>query len=741
MAHRVHDVRGHGTGGRSRSATVPSTFRDLAAGVVVGVITVVVSISLGSLIFGGELAAFRAQGITVALLSTLVGGVVIALLSSLPSTIGHIQDTPAAVLAAVGAGIALALGPDVERIEVLATVVVAIALTTLLAGAVFLAVGLLRLGRLVRYLPYPVVGGFMAGTGWLLLVGGIGVMTGGRTALADLAVPELAPRWVVGVALALAFVVLTRIIRHPLTFPAAVALATGGFYAVVAASGDGLSTWRDAGYLLGPFEAGARVPPLAVTDLEHVHWPVVVAHAGSGATVVLIALMAGLLNTTGLELGIGRKVDLNRELRAAGLGNLLAGSLGGSIVYQGLSVTLLAHHVGTGSRLVPMVAVGVAALTLLLGPGFLALVPTIVVGGVLAFLGMLFLVEWVVEAARRLPWLEYAIVLTIAITIAAAGILTGVAVGLGLTVLLFVLTYASIDAVKHDLTGATARSRVRWEAHDRARLDQHAASILALQLHGFLFFGTANGLVERIERRLADGPPLRFLILDFRQVSGTDATSVASFIALGRLAEANGVEFVLADMQPTLAAAVRRTGALAGGRGRVRLEPTLDAALEWCEREILRTDTTAVDPLLTLSERVDTLAGDDLELYDLMPHMERLEVPADHRVVGPEDDGNALYLVASGQVTARLLGVDGAVRLETLRGGNLVGELGVAGAPSPATEVTADEPTTLYRLDRTALERLSEQEPRLVAAVHRLVARRLAARVRHLEDLVAALQR
>jgi sulfate permease, SulP family len=740
MAHGVDSVRGHATGGRSRSTTISNAFRDLAAGVVVGVITVVLSISLGSLIFGGELAAFRAQGITVALLSTLLGGVVIALLSSLPGTIGHIQDTPAAVLAAVGASIALALGPAAERVEVLATVVVAIALATLTAGAVFLAVGLFRLGRLVRYLPYPVVGGFMAGTGWLLLVGGIGVMTGGGTGVAELAAPDAAPRWIVGVAVALAIVALTRVVRHPLTFPAAVAAATAAFYALVASSGDGLAAWRDAGYLLGPFEAGAPLPPLAATDLEHVHWPLVVAHAGGGATVVLIALMAGLLNTTGLELGLGRKVDLNRELRAAGLGNLLAGALGGAIVYQGLSLTMLAHRVGTGSRLVPMAAVGVTALTLLLGPGLLELVPTVVVGAVLAYLGLTFLDEWVLASARRLPWLEHAIVLTIAITIAAAGILTGVAVGLGLTVLLFVLTYASIDAVRHDLTGATARSRVRWEAHDRARLDRHAASVMVLQLHGFLFFGTANGLVERIERRIADGPSLRFLILDFRQVSGTDATSVASFIALGRLCEANAVEFVLADMKPALAAAMERTGALVGGRGRARVEPTLDAALEGCERAILSTDTTSVDPLLTLSERIDTLVGDDLELYDLMTHMERIEVPPGHRVVGPDDDGSALYVVASGQVTARLLGTDGAVRLETLRGGNIVGELGVAGA-SQATVVTTDEPTTLYRLDRAALERLSEQEPRLVAAVLRLVARRLAARVRHLEDLVAALQR
>lgn len=728
-----------GDGARPRLARrdAGGTARDAAAGAVVGVVAVVVSISLGSLVFSGELAALRAHGIAIALLSTLVGGIVISLLSTLPGTIGHVQDVPAAVLAAVAAGIAGALGASAAPTTLLATVVAGVALTTLVTGAAFLAMGLFRLGRLVRYLPYPVIGGFMAGTGWILVVGGIGVAIGVAPTLGALTDPGLAPRLAATLGIALAFVAVTRLVAHPMAFPVAVLVASAGFYALVAASGGDLAAWRAAGHLLGPFDAGAPFPPLAAGDLAAVEWTVVLAHAGGGATVLLLALMSGLLNATGLELGVGRRVDLDRELRAAGLGNLMTGSLGGAVVYQGLSLTMLGHRIGTGSRVVAVAALAVTASTLLLGPGLLELVPTLIVAGVLTYLGLVFVIEWVLATWRRLPWLEYAIVLTIAVTIAAAGVLTGVAVGLGLTVLLFVVTYASVDAVKHDLSGATARSRVRWEAHDRARLDRHAEALAVLQLHGFLFFGTANALVERVERRLERDPPLRSLVLDFRQVSGLDATSTASFTRLARLAQARDVTLVLAHLRPSLQHAVAR----AGLPPEVRVEPTLDAALEWCERDALRRDTSLVDPLLTLTERVDALTADDLELQDLIPHMHRLELPAGQRVVGPDDPPGTLYLVATGQVTARLLHEDGATRLETLRGGSLVGELGLVGAPAPAVEVTTDEATIVYRLERAALDRLAEEHPRLVAAVHRLVARRLAARVNHLEDLVAALQR
>ena len=54
---------------------------------------------------------------------------------------------------------------------------------TVLCGVVFAALGTFRLGNLVRFVPYPVVGGFLAGTGWLLLKGGIYVASGIQPAL------------------------------------------------------------------------------------------------------------------------------------------------------------------------------------------------------------------------------------------------------------------------------------------------------------------------------------------------------------------------------------------------------------------------------------------------------------------------------------------------------------------------------------------------------------------------------
>ena len=86
-------------------------------------------------------------------------------------TIGTIQDGAAAVLALVAAGIAASLPAGASAEVGFSTFVAAMALGSLATGVVFLGLGTFRLGELIRFIPYPVVGGFLAGTGLVLSMG------------------------------------------------------------------------------------------------------------------------------------------------------------------------------------------------------------------------------------------------------------------------------------------------------------------------------------------------------------------------------------------------------------------------------------------------------------------------------------------------------------------------------------------------------------------------------------------
>ncbi len=113
------------------------------------------------------------------------------------------------------------------------------------------------------------------------------------------------------------------------------------------------------GWLMGPFTNDQLLRSMSAADVWLIDWGLIRASAISLASVMLISLAALLLNISGIELAVGKDIDLNRELRTVGLGNVLAGSLGGAVTYPSISTTTLNHKISGGSRLVPLVAAGI----------------------------------------------------------------------------------------------------------------------------------------------------------------------------------------------------------------------------------------------------------------------------------------------------------------------------------------------------------------------------------------------
>ena len=95
---------------------------------------------------------------------------------------------------------------------------------------------------------------------------------------------------------------------------------------------------------------------------------------------------------------------------------------------------------------------------------------------------------------------------------------------------------------------------------ERRVLHEWGGEITILRLQGYLFFGTANVLLDRVRARLNDQnlPPLRFLILDFSRVSGLDSSAVASFARICQLTEAGEVALVLTQLSADMKAQLEK---------------------------------------------------------------------------------------------------------------------------------------------------------------------------------------
>jgi SulP family sulfate permease len=718
----------------------------LTSGLLMGITEAIFALSLGSLIFSGELAPYVSYGIGMALVTAAIVMIATSLSSSVPGVIGTTQDTSSVVLAVIAAALVGALAAAGEE-EILVTVLVAIAATTLLTGLFFLALGFFRLGGLVRFIPYPVVGGFLAGTGWLLVQGSFGVMADYALTLPNIPAllqPDQLALWVPGVLFALALVFGLRRIHHFLALPGILMGAIVVFYLALLVTGTSVDAAMHQGLLLGGVSGETSWQPLVLGNPLAANWSAILGQSGNIAIVLILSVVSLLLNASALELTIRQDIDLNHELRAAGFANLLSGLGGGMVGYHALSSSTLSHRMGARGRLVGLVAGAMCVLLLMAGSGLLAIFPKAILGGLLLFLGLDFLVEWVIDGRSKLPRADYAVVLLILVVIAATDFLIGVAVGLVAMIILFVLSYSRINVVHHALSGAEMRSNVeRCAYHRRVLTEQLGRHIYILELRGFIFFGTANALLEQIRARVADTeqPPVRYIVLDFRRVTGLDSSAVISFVKGRQLAEAGGIILALTHLSERIRHQFEQGGLSEDDTG-LRIFPDLDHGLEWCEEQLLQIEqVTTLHVPVTLAAQLADSGFEKANTARLMQFLERVNVEAGEYLIRQGDEADKLYFIELGTVSVYLEIESGErVRLQTLGLGTAVGELGLYLGTTCTASVIADSPTIAYRLTRTALSEMKEKEPELAATFHEFVAyllsERLTATTRSLEAVL-----
>ena len=741
---------------------------NLTAGLIIGVVMVFMALSFAALIFSGDLAPFISRGIGLALMGTIIIGLVIATFTSLPGTIGGSQGVSAAITATIAAGIAAEISGGEPTAgsaqESFVTVVAAVAIVTLATGLFFWILGRFRLGGMVRFLPYPVVGGFLAGTGWLFVIGAMGMMVdlpGGSTLIGNLSLlfqPGVLMQWLPGFLLALLMLAATRRSDHFLILPVFLVGAVLLFFLTALLGGYSIDELSAGGWLLGPFpeeDAGMLWHPITPAMLSQVNWPAIATQLADIMTVMAVSAMSLLLNAGGLELATDRDLEIDHDLRVAGAANLLAGLAGGLVGFKQLSLSTLNFKLGGSSRLPGLVAAIVCLLVLAAGSSLVAYVPKVVVGSLLFYLGLNFLYEWVFMGWFKLPKIDYAIILVILFVTIAVGFLEAVALGLLLAVIMFVISYSRVDVVRHELSGESYQSRVTRARKQEQLLIQEGQRLYILQLQGFIFFGTANNLLNQIRGRVNDPNQERpdFVVLDFQRVAGLDSTAMLSFTRMKQLAESEGFTLLLTQPNERVLNQLRQSGLV--DEDAVRIFPSLDQGVESCENLLLVKANVALDetpsPLARQLQQIlasgagaagEASLNDEASLDDFLTHLQKMDIEAGQTLIKMGDKAEDLFFIESGQVTAQLTRPGRPpIRLETMSSGSVVGEIGFYLGLERTADVISDEPGTVYRLSLEDLKKLEENDPEAASILHQIIARLLAERVVRLTQTVQALER
>ncbi len=151
---------------------------DVLGGSAASVLSITFGLSYALLIFAGPLAPYLSYGVAATFIASAVLATVIGLGSSLPFAIAGPESSTAAVAAILAASLAEHMGASGPAGSLLAPTLITLSLSTIATGIVLCGFGLTRMGRAIRYVPYPVVGGFLGATGLLIVLGTIRVITG-----------------------------------------------------------------------------------------------------------------------------------------------------------------------------------------------------------------------------------------------------------------------------------------------------------------------------------------------------------------------------------------------------------------------------------------------------------------------------------------------------------------------------------------------------------------------------------
>jgi SulP family sulfate permease len=658
-----------------------------------------------------------------------------SLTSKVPGVFSSAQDGPTVIMAVMAVSLAgtLVTAGDSEK---LATILTMISITTILTGCLFLVLGHFKLGKLVRFIPYPVMGGFLAGTGWLLVQASFGVMADFSLALANinhLIQSNQLILWLPGVIFGLAVFFGMKRFDHFLTLPVMLVGAIALFYLGFLITGTSIQEATRLGLLLGKVGGVAIWQPLALgSRFLGANWPAILGQGGNIAVVLILSVIGFLLSASALELTIKQDISLNHELKSVGITNLISGLLGGIVGYHYLADSTLNYRVGARGKLSGIITGLVCAGTFLLGSSLLAYLPRPLLGGMLFFLGLEFLVEWVIVGWRKLARVDYAVVVLILVVISTTDFLSGVFVGLVAAIVLFVVNYSKVNIVHHTLSGTETRSSVERCAYYQRVLTEAGGSLHVFELQGFIFFGTANLLLEQIQARIEDREQakLNYILLDFRRVNGLDSSAVLSFVKCKQITDANGITLILTHVTESMEHQFKLGGLLENGAG-IQFFEDIDHGLEWCEEQLLKSkDVTAFYMPITLSKQLADRGFEKVNTLRLMAYLERVDFKKGEILIRQGDEADRLYFIEMGTVSIYLeVGDQKRVRLQSLGLGTAIGEPGLYLNTTCNTSVVADSTGTAYCLTRTALTKMKEEEPELAASFHEFAARLLSERL------------
>ena len=625
-------------------------------------------------------------------------------------------------------------------------------LIMLAAGIIQSLFGVLRLGEAVKFIPHPVIAGFQNGAALLLLTSQINPMLGlprhvtfaqigGSLSLIQ---PLTLLVGVVSCALMMNAASLTKRI------PAVIIGLFGGIglYYVLYALGLG----EQLGHIIG----GVRFELPGLRNIQgvfgalqdptvHRMAPLILA---SSASLALMSSLDALLCAKLMETVTRQRSDSNLDLIRLGIGNAVAALFGS--ISSAVSLTSSHANYNSGGRsryalLANCTLIFVAAYFL---TGLIALLPYVVVAGLLVVTAIRLFDPWTLQMLRQLATADGARARSLTGDLAIIVLVTGFAVFADLLVAVGIGIIISIASFLVRMSRSVVRRTYRCDAaHSRKVRDDRIMTLLAEQGHkiavfeleGALFFGTAEKLANEIERTAEHG--VNYVILDLKRLTEVDNTGARLLLDIQDKLVRRGKFAALASMpeRSRIAGYLRDIGVTAAFT-RSRIFADTDRAIEWAEDHLILAELGDMElgnefPFRSL-DVLQALSEEQLEV--LKPKLRRYEFDQGQQVFVEGAESKELYIIARGSasVKIRLTGTDREARLVTFAPGTVFGEIALLDTEPRSATITADEPLVCYVLTASDFDEIKKSHPAIAILLLTNLGRELSSRLRRVNRII-----
>jgi anti-anti-sigma factor len=744
------------TDGAGGSPSRLSTLRgDLAGGLACAILTLPGSAGLGVLALSPLGERYVPHGILAGLYPAILLPLVALLLGARSTMMYSARSVLAILIAAValnsltGTGGVVDVG-DVPRTEAVLFLVV------FAAGLLQMSFGAFGLGNLVRYIPAPVMAGFQNAGAILIFFGQIDPMLG-----FDRHVPifELSRHlasvqpWtlVVGLVTAAAMWNAGRVARA--LPPTAVGLIVGSaaFYAVAA-----LGHRQELGPVIGTVPSGIPLPTqlagfagvLSGPD----RWRLLAVVISGALSVAIIASLDGLLSAKTADEATGERTEGNRALFHLGVGNMVSACFGGITGGVNMVGTVASYRAGARTAAAVLACALTILLAVLLLPPVIALIPRVVIAGMLAVISIQLVDGWTVQIIRKMlsgqvvHWRRMALDLFVIALVAGVAIAVNLVAAVGIGVVVAILSFLfrmSQSVIRRAYPGSAMQSRRTLEPRLMEVLSVHGERILVLELQGPLFFGTAEDLARQIDASAARD--VTHVILDLKRINEVDSTGARILLQIHDRLRKSGRHLILSHLERegSAASVLDDMGVIAAVTEDNIFEDT-DRALEWAEDHLIRAHGAGAE---TAAERrleeMDALEGlDARECAVLNELVARRHFTAGDVVFREGDLGRELFLIARGTASVKLQLAGGARvnRLATFSAGTMFGELALLDPGPRSASVEADQELVCYVVTEELLERLRQEHPAIAIKLMSNLGRELSRRLRRANRTIYQLE-